>query len=76
MDKRMTWKEIQDTYPEQWVGLIDCEMINEISVKSAVVKYTEADLSADEISLMALKGEIVGRYTTPGHVLPAGALTA
>ena len=74
MDKRMTWKEIQDTYPDQWVGLTDCEMINEVSVKSAIVKYTEADHSADEISLMALKGEIVGRYTTPDHVFLAGAL--
>ena len=25
MEKRMTWKEIEETYPDQWVGLTDVE---------------------------------------------------
>ena len=25
MEERMTWEEIQEKYPDQWVGLIDVE---------------------------------------------------
>lgn len=74
MKERLSWEEIQRRYPDQWVGLSDCEMYNDVSVKSGIVQYTENELSGDEIALMALKGEIVGRYTTPDHVFQAGAL--
>jgi hypothetical protein len=63
MAKRMTWKEIQETYPDQWVGLTDVER-NGGSVHSAVVKYT--DKTADELYDMQISGQgIITKYTTP-----------
>ena len=39
MAERMTWKEIQEKYPDQWVGLIDVNYIDDdgISIESAVI---------------------------------------
>ena len=40
MNERLTWKEIQDKYPDQWVGLTDVEYVNNdgISIETAIVK--------------------------------------
>ena len=40
MGERMTWEEIQEKYPDQWVGLVDVEWYpdNKATVKSAVVE--------------------------------------
>ena len=27
MGERMTWEEIQEKYPDQWVGLVDVGMV-------------------------------------------------
>ena len=75
MAKRMTWKEIQETYPDQWVGLSEVER-NGGSIHSAVVKYT--DKTADELYDMQISGQgIITKYTTPetfpyGQVLILG----
>ena len=39
MSKRMTWKEIHDTYPDMWVALDDVKFMDndDINVDSAVV---------------------------------------
>ena len=72
MTDRMTWKEIQEKYPDQWVGLIDVNYIDDdgISVESAVIKYL--DKSKAELTRLALEGEIVSRYTTPDHIFQLG----
>lgn len=72
MSKRMTWKEIQEKYPDQWVGLTEVEYINNdgVSVASAIVKYTNKTKS--ELTRLALNGEIVSRYTTPDNVFQLG----
>ena len=43
MEERMTWEEIQEKYPDQWVGLIDVEYEpnNDATIKTAVVKYAD-----------------------------------
>ena len=65
MDKRLTWEQIKELYPHQYVGLVGVETEgNESSVKSAIVKYTEADTSYDDMILMYIRGEIKLRYTT------------
>lgn len=67
--KRLTWKQIQDQYPDQWVGLSDVQYVDNdgISVESAVVKY--ADKTKSELTKMVLKGEIISRHTNPdGHL--------
>ena len=69
---RMTWDEIQSTYPDQWVGLVDVRYLNDdgISIESAIVKY--ADKSKSELTRMMLDGEIISRYTTPDHAFQLG----
>lgn len=68
MAERMTWKEIQEKHPDQWIGLIEVEYVNNdgVSIETAVVKYT--DKSKSELTRLALKGEIVSRYTTPDNI--------
>lgn len=68
----MTWKEIQEKYPDQWVGLIDVKYHNDdgISVESAVIKYT--DRPKGELTRRMLNGEIVSRYTTPDNIFQLG----
>ena len=72
MTERMTWKEIQKKYPDQWVGLTDVKYIDNdgISIESAVIKYL--DKTKGELTRLALQGEIVSRYTTPDHIFQLG----
>lgn len=76
MTERMTWKEIQEKYPDQWVGLVDVEYMNNdgVSIETAVVKY--ADKSKSELTRLALEGEIVSRYTTPDNMFQLGMVGA
>ena len=63
MAKRMTWKEIQETYPDQWVGLSEVEE-DDNGIASAVVKYI--DKTSDELYDMQIDGQDVETiYTTP-----------
>lgn len=72
MKERLTWEQIQEKYPDRWVGLVDMKYVNDdgISVESAIVKYT--DKSKGELTRMALKGEIDAVYTTPDNVFQLG----
>ena len=74
MAERMTWEEIQEKYPDQWVGLVDVKYLEDdgISIESAVVKYL--DKTKSELTKMALKGEIISRYTTPDNVFQLGMI--
>ena len=64
MEEKLTWEEIKEKYPSQWVGLVDVEYKEDnANIKSAVVKYT--DKPQGELTRLMLKGEIVSRYTTP-----------
>lgn len=70
--KRMTWQEIQKNFPNQCVGLIDVETgINNISVKSAIVKYLDKKnnfgaevVSSSQLLRMARNNEIVREFTS------------
>lgn len=72
MNERLTWKEIKEKYPDKWVGLVDVEYEpdNDATIKSAVVKYT--DKTKSELTRMALRGEVVSRYTTPDNIFQLG----
>ena len=66
--ERLTWEQIQEQYPDQWVGLSDVQYMDNdgVSVESAVVKYT--DKTKSELTRLVLKGEIISRHTNPdGH---------
>ncbi len=75
MGERLTWDEMQEKYPDMWLGLVDVKYVNDdgISVESAVVKYTNK--TKTELGYMALAGEIVPRYTTPDSIFQLGAVT-
>ena len=72
IEKRLTWEEIQKKYPDQWVGLDDVKYVDDdgISIESAIIKYL--DKTKSELTRMALKGEIVSRYTTPDNIFQLG----
>jgi hypothetical protein len=76
MSERLTWEEIQERYPDQWVGLVDVKYVDDdgISIESAVIKYL--DKTKSELTMKALNGEIVSRYTTPDHIFQLGMLGA
>jgi len=62
--KRMTWKEIKEAYPNQVVGLVDCEPQN--SWKTAIVKYTDATTPYKIMEEKAFDGEIFMISTSVG----------
>ncbi len=72
----MTWKEIQEKYPDQWVGLTNVVWKDDANVSKADVKYTENDMSSDELAALAITGKIdTAVYTTPSSkTLSTGAL--
>ena len=74
MSERLTWKQIQEKYPNQWVGLIDDYYKNNdgISVESAIVKY--ADKTKSELTELVLDGEIISRHTNPDGCLQLGVV--
>ena len=75
--QRLSWNEIKTLYPAQHVGLVDVifEDEDQLNVESAVVKYTDKDVSDGQLMLMAKRGEIVRRYTSlDGSQLLLGAL--
>ena len=76
MAKRLTWKEIQTQYPDQWVGIVDAEFSNPVTISAGIVKYTEQDMSRDEMILRAARGEMHAEYTTPDKYASVGALMA
>ena len=72
-DGRMTWSEIKNKYPDQWVGLTDVEWKNASNVRTAVVKY--ADMTADELGLIQIEDpDLYSVYTTPDNLAPLGVV--
>ena len=63
MAERMTWDEIKKSYPNQNVGLINC-FPDSNNIESAIVKYTEKDISYDEMIEKAFDGEITMTFTS------------
>lgn len=55
--KRMIWEEIVEKYQNQNVGLVDCYPDSH-HIQFAIVKYTEADTSYNEMIEKALDGEM------------------
>ncbi len=70
MGERLTWKEIQEKYPDQWVGLTEVEYDseNDADILTALVKYT--DKTKDELTMMQIQtnGEMIGVYTTLDNI--------
>ena len=70
MAQRLTWKDIQEKYPDQWVGVVDIVWQDESNIESAIVKY--ADKSKEELLILQIRDEIFSCYTTPDNVFQLG----
>lgn len=75
-NERLTWEQIQEKYPDQWVGLVDVEYEpdNDATIQSAVVKYV--DRSKNELTKMQIEtqGKLMAVYTTPDNIFQLGAV--
>ena len=75
-NERLSWKQIQEKYPDQWVGLIDVEYEsdNKSTIKTAIVKYT--GLSKSELKMLQVKsdGTIIGEYTGDDATIQIGVI--
>lgn len=76
MRERLTWKEIKENYPDQWVGLdeIEWEPDNRSTIKSAVVAYGDKDRKGLTKLQIETHGKIIARYTTPDHEFQVGVM--
>lgn len=72
MSERLTWQQIQEKYPDQWIGLVDVTWKNDANIESAVVKYV--DKTKEELLMMQINNEIFSCYTTPDHVFQLGTV--
>ena len=72
MEKRLTWEEIMEKYPDQWLGLSDIEWEDTANIKTAIVKYV--DMPREELLEKQFNGEIECVYTTPDNIFQMGAL--
>lgn len=77
MDKqRLTWNEIAEKYPDQWIGLSDIDWEDGANIRSAVVKFTGKS-SSELLEMQIRTGNIQTIYTTPENLeygMPLGAL--
>lgn len=71
---KMTWRQIQEKYPDQWVGITDVEYDsdNDSTIRYAIVKYTGK--SKDELTELQIEseGKVLARYTTPDNIFQLG----
>lgn len=64
MDKqRLTWNEIAEKYPDQWIGLSDIDWEDGANIRSAVVKFTGKS-SSELLEMQICTGNIQTIYTT------------
>ena len=73
MEKRMTWDEIENNYPDQWVGLTDVDWEDGANIRSAIVRYTGMS-SGDLLRLQIKDRSIHATYTTPDNLAPMGTV--
>lgn len=75
-DKHLTWKQIQEKYPNQWVGLVDIEYEpdNDATIRYATVQYIDKD--KNELTEMQIDsvGRVLARYTTPNNIFQLGSV--
>ena len=75
-NERLTWKQIQEKFPDQWVGLVDIEYEpdNDATIRYATVKYTNKN--KDELTEMQIdtEGKVLARYTTPDNIFQLGSV--
>jgi hypothetical protein len=72
MAERLTRKQMDDKYPNQWLGIRKIEYKGR-KIESAEVVYTQK--TASELGLLSLKGEDVQPlFTTPDMIFQLGVV--
>lgn len=73
MNVRMTLKEMQNEYPNRWLGINEIERDDKRRILSANVVYT--DKTASELSFMTINHEdIQAFFTTPDDTFHVGVV--
>jgi len=76
LQERLTWKQIQEKYPNQWVGITDVEYEpdNDSTIQYATVIYNNKN--KDELTEIQIdtNAKILARYTTPDNVFQLGSV--
>ncbi len=73
MEQRLTWDEIAEQYPDQWVGLTDIDWEDGANVRSAIVRYT--GISSGELLRLQIRDRSIhATYTTPDNLAPMGTV--
>lgn len=73
--ERLTVKQMENKYPNRWLGIKDIEYLDEghREMKSAIVVYT--DKTPSELGILALNNDgIQPYYTTPDSSFQLGVL--
>ena len=65
MEKRMTWDEIENNYPDQWVGLTDVYWEDGANIRSAIVRYT--GMSSGDLLRLQIKDRSIHATYTKSH---------
>lgn len=73
MNKRMTWEEIKETYPDKWVGLSKVDWKDGANVRSAVVEYV-GNSGGEALSKQIAGEDMYTAYTTPDNLGVFGVL--
>lgn len=71
--ERLTWKQIQEKYPDQWIGITDVEYEED---NNSICSVLYIHKNKDELTEMQVdtQGKILARYTTPDNVFQLGSV--
>lgn len=72
--KILTWQEIKEYFPDQWVGLTNVKYKNNDGISIESGRLLHIDKTKDELTVMMLDGECVARYTTPNNTFKLGTI--
>ena len=71
LSERLTLDEIEEKYPDQWVGLTDIEYKEDnVNIISAVVNFVNKD--KDDLTALQILGLTRAWYTTPDRLVVLG----
>lgn len=77
MNTRMTWNEIVEKYPKQYVYLTEIEWDNSLGQKVSSAIVIHATPRNDDVKYIekAINGECVEEYTDHAGMTPMGVLS-
>ena len=68
----MTWEEMQDKFPDQWIGVMDAEM-DGANVRSGIVEYIGKSMG-ELNAIQSERDNFISVYTGADSFVPRGAV--